>query len=1002
MFRLLSLLLIAYSAFAQSAVYPSAVAGNGDLTDLGDRRQSTLSASMTSTATSFTVVTGSKFAANMIVSIDSEQIFVCQVSSNTVSVGKSTCPNVDGRGFAGTSNVSHASGALVSDYFVAYQFKAVREEIKAIETALGINLGNVSALFPSPLPVNKGGTNATTASGARSSLSAAGSGSNSDITALTGLSTPLPVNEGGTGAATLTGVPVGSGTSALSPVAAGGDLRYLRSKPNQSTRTYEFAAMPTVSAGDYSWSQTPGGTVSIGANTVTLTPCPLGVAASETTLSLHLGAGSGSPTPEDVLITGGTCTSGASTGTVAFTATVARTGSWTLATASAGIGEAWWTLSTGGEIRVPPGTTTLTSKLAVPYGSVDLRGYGRSSVIQMASGITFKAGGVQQPMVFINGLTGVRFRDLVFDGGFPNSTPDYTIALYFNSAVDFAVEGCVFRYVGFSGAPVYDLTDYSNTHSILMISSRRGRVTTSHFRSNFGVDIQVQTSLDITIEDNESGTPSLSDSLSSTNWWDTQGSAPGFVFGGTSYIRVNRNRIYGGIRFSDTWGKGGPIRLTGCSYCEVTGNIVTGLNPGYGTLSVTKTSGSIVGTNSYFSTLTSTFTNSDVGSVMFIEGDGTLYNITAVADTTHVTVSPTVVRDTAAGLRYQIATSGDLFGCSPCYYSTVSNNIGTFSGDEGLSLGQQGGAASFQHNVISNNTLLFNRVCGGVIDRGAYDNIFAGNIFANNHQGTSIVAEGTRGGMCLFGASGSILANNSFVNNRFYDDQGTPTQLYAFDVDTASLAYMATMYASGNDFANNTFSNLTGSQWNGIFKQVTVHPNPPVSAAVASGTTVTASGSLFHVTGTSAIATMNPPSGFQSGNVCAIADAAYTTTTAGNFAEANLGVLNETICYTYDPVTAKWYSNRAKDYGTDVASATTTALGTGTVFTITGTTSITTLNTCDATATGKRVTLIFAGILTFTDGNNLKLAGNFVTTADDSITLVCNGTNWYEVSRSVN
>ena len=41
-------------------------------------------------------------------------------------------------------------------------------------------------------------------------------------------------------------------------------------------------------------------------------------------------------------------------------------------------------------------------------------------------------------------------------------------------------------------------------------------------------------------------------------------------------------------------------------------------------------------------------------------------------------------------------------------------------------------------------------------------------------------------------------------------------------------------------------------------------------------------------------------------------------------------------------------------------------------------------------------------VLTFTDGSNLKLAGNFVTTADDTITLAYDGTNWYEICRSVN
>lgn len=88
--------------------------------------------------------------------------------------------------------------------------------------------------------------------------------------------------------------------------------------------------------------------------------------------------------------------------------------------------------------------------------------------------------------------------------------------------------------------------------------------------------------------------------------------------------------------------------------------------------------------------------------------------------------------------------------------------------------------------------------------------------------------------------------------------------------------------------------------------------------------------------------------------------------------------------------------------GAATASATTTTLPAGNVFHITGTTDITTLNTCDATNQGRTVVLIFDGVLTFTDGNNLKLAGNFVTTADDTMTLSCDGTNWYEQARSVN
>ena len=52
------------------------------------------------------------------------------------------------------------------------------------------------------IPVTAGGTGSTTASGARTALSAAASGANSDITSLTGLTTPLSVGQGGTNAAT--------------------------------------------------------------------------------------------------------------------------------------------------------------------------------------------------------------------------------------------------------------------------------------------------------------------------------------------------------------------------------------------------------------------------------------------------------------------------------------------------------------------------------------------------------------------------------------------------------------------------------------------------------------------------------------------------------------------------------------------------------------------------------------------------------------------------------
>jgi hypothetical protein len=77
----------------------------------------------------------------------------------------------------------------------------------------------------------------------------------------------------------------------------------------------------------------------------------------------------------------------------------------------------------------------------------------------------------------------------------------------------------------------------------------------------------------------------------------------------------------------------------------------------------------------------------------------------------------------------------------------------------------------------------------------------------------------------------------------------------------------------------------------------------------------------------------------------------------------------------------------------------------GELFTVTGTADITSIAATAGAWAGRRVTLVFTGAAAatgLTDGNNLKLAGNFAYTADDSITLMCDGTNWFETSRAVN
>ena len=72
------------------------------------------------------------------------------------------------------------------------------------------------------LPVASGGTGSTSATNARTALSAAKSGANSDITSITGLTTPLATSQGGTGTTSTTFANLTTNVTGTLPVANGG------------------------------------------------------------------------------------------------------------------------------------------------------------------------------------------------------------------------------------------------------------------------------------------------------------------------------------------------------------------------------------------------------------------------------------------------------------------------------------------------------------------------------------------------------------------------------------------------------------------------------------------------------------------------------------------------------------------------------------------------------------------------------------------------------------
>ena len=125
---------------------------------------------------------------------------------------------------------------------------------------------------------------------------------------------------------------------------------------------------------EFDGSQDPGTNLELGANTVTLTPCPAGVNGTNSNHYLYVDDNNNA-LDEAVLITGGTCTSKASSGTVEFTILNSHiSGQYTLGSATAGIQEAVWALSDnnpsgGGVVYVPPGTHDLYQTLTIGDGT---------------------------------------------------------------------------------------------------------------------------------------------------------------------------------------------------------------------------------------------------------------------------------------------------------------------------------------------------------------------------------------------------------------------------------------------------------------------------------------------------------------------------------------------------------------------------------------------------------------------------------------------------------
>lgn len=136
----------------------------------------------------------------------------------------------------------------------------------------------------------------------------------------------------------------------------------IKNKPFSDSRQFKFTRTNGVNA---------SGNLSVaGANSVTLTPVPLGVNFSDTAHQIYISGGVG--TAEVVTITGGSATSGAASGSLSFTTANTHTGSWTITSATNGKAEAqFYAAGSTATVFVPttnsgdPATITTTNEITL-------------------------------------------------------------------------------------------------------------------------------------------------------------------------------------------------------------------------------------------------------------------------------------------------------------------------------------------------------------------------------------------------------------------------------------------------------------------------------------------------------------------------------------------------------------------------------------------------------------------------------------------------------------
>lgn len=599
--------------------------------------------------------------------------------------------------------------------------------------------------------------------------------------------------------------------------------------------------------------QTPLVSLASGNNTISLAPMPLGVNGSDLYHRLYVSGGTG--TAEACLITGGSGTAGSAGGQVIINCANTHTGAWTIQSIDKGIQEAAQAAETagGGTVFCPAGLYTSYAALQL-QSKVVLQG-NQSCEIQAAAGLLNRNAQWQH-------------------GGASNLY--YCMVCSVSGSTNVVIDGIIVDENGSTQPTVYisgDIELFDNVGSVVKNVTVQNRLI-----GITGVGVGVYNGSD-------PFTSNRNNVISNSAVLPPNG-------GGAYYIEGTSNQIINSYSYGAT---DSSFIITGNS------DSMIGNRGDTGTATLPTPMYEVWGNNNVVdgNTCTRSGMTGQMNVCYQIGGSG----IAAFTTTTGTVISNNTAAN-AADFGYELSDATG--GAGGTIVDTVfsGNTANNCNAGFSLAIGINDKVSITGNHILNNLYAGINIVSPTAVVGAPNSNlVISGNIMNHNAIGVLVQSSQTVG-VNNFILNGNIIEDTSgspIMTRGIYFQSGNIVGLHMRDniiKNSSTQNYTVAVTLTNSEIG----PNITGDGFELVY-------NSSVGASVASASTITATGAIFHVTGTTTISGINTNQAqIQLGTcITLIPDGLWSTTTGGNIAIASTAVVSKALTECWDPGASRWY-----------------------------------------------------------------------------------------------